>query len=97
MLNRKIQVTMIIAVDWLLDRLRTAVNVTGDGFGCGFVQAMIERRYGKIAPVDNGLPLYAEKDKRVDEIEMKKTPAGPGDDSTGSPDSSRPARSNGDV
>ncbi|KAH7723535.1 excitatory amino acid transporter 3a protein [Aphelenchoides avenae] len=35
---------MIVAVDWLLDRLRTCVNVMGDGFGCGFVQAMVERR-----------------------------------------------------
>lgn len=25
------------------DRLRTLVNVMGDGVGCGFVQAMVER------------------------------------------------------
>ncbi|KAL3078810.1 hypothetical protein niasHS_014592 [Heterodera schachtii] len=37
-------VTMIIAVDWLLDRIRTATNVIGDGIGCGFVEAMVERR-----------------------------------------------------
>ncbi|KAI6174596.1 Amino acid transporter [Aphelenchoides bicaudatus] len=33
-------ITMIIAVDWFLDRLRTCVNVLGDGYGCGFVQNM---------------------------------------------------------
>jgi Na+/H+-dicarboxylate symporter len=33
-------ITMIIAVDWFLDRLRTCVNVLGDGMGCGFVQHM---------------------------------------------------------
>uniref|UniRef100_A0A0N4ZCH9 Amino acid transporter n=1 Tax=Parastrongyloides trichosuri TaxID=131310 RepID=A0A0N4ZCH9_PARTI len=31
-------VNLILAVDWLLDRLRTCVNVLGDGFGCGFVE-----------------------------------------------------------
>ncbi|KAI6239734.1 Excitatory amino acid transporter [Aphelenchoides fujianensis] len=36
-------ITMIIAVDWFLDRLRTCVNVLGDGYGCGFVQAMYTR------------------------------------------------------
>ncbi|CEF71573.1 Excitatory amino acid transporter 2 [Strongyloides ratti] len=29
---------LILAVDWLLDRLRTCVNVMGDGIGCGFVE-----------------------------------------------------------
>uniref|UniRef100_A0A1I7XPG7 Alpha-N-acetylglucosaminidase n=1 Tax=Heterorhabditis bacteriophora TaxID=37862 RepID=A0A1I7XPG7_HETBA len=30
-------VSLIIAIDWFLDRLRTSVNVIGDAFGCGFV------------------------------------------------------------
>ena len=30
-------VGMILAVDWLLDRLRTMVNVLGDSFGAGIV------------------------------------------------------------
>ena len=31
------EVTLIIAVDWLLDRFRTVINVMGDAFGAGIV------------------------------------------------------------
>merc|ERR1719250_94618 len=30
-------VTIILAVDWLLDRFRTAINVLGDSIGAGIV------------------------------------------------------------
>ena len=30
-------VALILAVDWLLDRFRTAINVLGDAFGAGIV------------------------------------------------------------
>jgi solute carrier family 1 (high affinity glutamate transporter) protein 1 len=30
-------VTLILAVDWLLDRFRTAINVLGDSIGAGIV------------------------------------------------------------
>uniref|UniRef100_A0A8C4SGS9 Amino acid transporter n=1 Tax=Erpetoichthys calabaricus TaxID=27687 RepID=A0A8C4SGS9_ERPCA len=33
-------VTLIIAVDWLLDRFRTMINVLGDAFGAGIVQKL---------------------------------------------------------
>ena len=36
-------VSFILAVDWLLDRLRTTVNVMGDSYGCGIVQHILER------------------------------------------------------
>uniref|UniRef100_A0A914IAH9 Amino acid transporter n=1 Tax=Globodera rostochiensis TaxID=31243 RepID=A0A914IAH9_GLORO len=32
------------AVDWLLDRIRTSVNVLGDGFGCGIISHMTKDR-----------------------------------------------------
>jgi Na+/H+-dicarboxylate symporter len=45
------------------DRIRTAVNVMGDGVGCGFVEAMVERKNAsKVAAIkdhsDSGLPSY---------------------------------------
>lgn len=33
-------ISIIIAVDWFLDRLRTCVNVMGDSYACAFVQSM---------------------------------------------------------
>lgn len=33
-------VTLILAVDWLLDRIRTVVNVLGDAYGTGIVQQL---------------------------------------------------------
>ncbi|NXO21904.1 EAA3 protein, partial [Cisticola juncidis] len=36
-------VTLIIAVDWLLDRFRTMVNVLGDAFGTGVVEKLSKK------------------------------------------------------
>jgi len=35
-------VSLIIAVDWLLDRFRTTVNVLGDAYGAGIVAKLAE-------------------------------------------------------
>lgn len=39
-------VTLILAVDWLLDRFRTAINVMGDSFGAGIVYHRSLRELG---------------------------------------------------
>ena len=36
------RVSLILAVDWFLDRFRTSLNVTGDSIGCAVVQAMVK-------------------------------------------------------
>ena len=41
-------VALIIAVDWLLDRFRTAINVLGNGFGAGIVYALSKKELDKI-------------------------------------------------
>nr|CAD2167259.1 unnamed protein product [Meloidogyne enterolobii] len=35
---------IIFYVDWLLDRIRTSVNVLGDGFGCGIISHLTKER-----------------------------------------------------
>ncbi|KHJ90286.1 transporter, dicarboxylate/amino acid:cation Na+/H+ symporter family protein [Oesophagostomum dentatum] len=37
-------VSLLLTVDWLLDRVRTSVNVLGDGFAAGAVAHILERR-----------------------------------------------------
>ncbi|CAD5213395.1 unnamed protein product [Bursaphelenchus okinawaensis] len=37
-------VSLIVAVDWLLDRIRTSVNVVGDAFGAGIVHYFVKDR-----------------------------------------------------
>lgn len=64
-------VTMIIAVDWLLDRFRTTVNIMGDGVGCGFVEAMVERKHGKIVP---SLNSFSAKSDTEDLKELRINP-----------------------
>lgn len=59
-------IAMILSVDWLLDRLRTSVNVVGDAFGAGIVyhlskseldqvdaeyQARLEQELAEIGPI----------------------------------------------
>jgi len=50
--------SFIIAVDWLLDRLRTSVNVLGDSYGCGIIASMAADQLKK-------LDEYAEKEHSI--------------------------------
>ena len=40
------KISLILAIDWFLDRFRTAINVMGDSIGCAVVQANISFDYG---------------------------------------------------
>ncbi|XP_077598730.1 excitatory amino acid transporter 3 isoform X2 [Stigmatopora nigra] len=57
-------VTLIVAVDWLLDRFRTMINVLGDAYGAGIVQKLSKRELERMdlssdADVTNPFALEA--------------------------------------
>lgn len=41
-------ITLILAVDWLLDRFRTAVNVWGDSVGAGVIETLEDKAAGVV-------------------------------------------------
>ncbi|XP_063770043.1 excitatory amino acid transporter 3 [Pseudophryne corroboree] len=47
-------VTLIIAVDWLLDRFRTMVNVLGDAFGTGIVEKLSKKELEQMDVTSEG-------------------------------------------
>ena len=60
-------ITIILAVDWLLDRCRTTINVIGDSIGAGIVNHMCKDELEKmeddnmLGNAEENLPL-TEKD-----------------------------------
>ncbi|XP_069737268.1 LOW QUALITY PROTEIN: excitatory amino acid transporter 3-like [Phaenicophaeus curvirostris] len=69
-------ITLIIAVDWLLDRFRTMVNVLGDAFGAGIVEKLskeeLEQRDGT-SQVNIVNPFALETTPGSSERETKKS------------------------
>uniref|UniRef100_A0A3B3QCX4 Amino acid transporter n=1 Tax=Paramormyrops kingsleyae TaxID=1676925 RepID=A0A3B3QCX4_9TELE len=47
-------VSLLVAVDWLLDRMRTSINVLGDSFGAGIVDFLSRE---ELAAIDRDLSL----------------------------------------
>uniref|UniRef100_A0A3B4XRS6 Amino acid transporter n=1 Tax=Seriola lalandi dorsalis TaxID=1841481 RepID=A0A3B4XRS6_SERLL len=42
-------ISLLIAVDWLLDRMRTSINVVGDSFGAGIVDHLSKAEAGEVS------------------------------------------------
>ena len=47
-------VALILAVDWLLDRFRTAINVLGDAIGAGIVYYLSKN---ELSTMDQQIPV----------------------------------------
>lgn len=41
------ELSLLLLVDWLLDRIRTSVNVLGDSIGCGIIYHMSKEKLHK--------------------------------------------------
>ncbi|KAL2747955.1 excitatory amino acid transporter-like [Vespula maculifrons] len=67
-------ISLLLAIDWILDRIRTSVNVLGDGYGAGIVyhlsktelEKMDEER--RLQELETGSLLKDTSDKCQDEI-----------------------------
>ncbi|XP_066537616.1 excitatory amino acid transporter 3 [Hoplias malabaricus] len=67
-------VTLIVAVDWLIDRFRTMINVLGDAYGAGIVQKLSKRELERMdltSDVDVANPFALETTLDDDECEKK--------------------------
>ena len=75
-------VSIILSVDWLLDRFRTAINVLGDSIGAGIVfhlskgeLAMLDRETGEalleLRVVDEGQGHGVQEKEDVQELHRK--------------------------
>ncbi|XP_055068792.1 excitatory amino acid transporter 3 [Misgurnus anguillicaudatus] len=67
-------VTLVVAVDWLLDRFRTMINVLGDAYGAGIVQKLSKRELERMdltSDVDAVNPFALETTLDDDECEKK--------------------------
>ncbi|XP_016068019.1 PREDICTED: neutral amino acid transporter B(0), partial [Miniopterus natalensis] len=42
-INLPVDISLILAVDWLVDRSCTVINVEGDAFGAGLLQHYVDR------------------------------------------------------
>ncbi|XP_058486179.1 excitatory amino acid transporter 2-like isoform X1 [Solea solea] len=56
-------ISLLVAVDWLLDRFRTSVNVVGDSYGAGIVYHLSK----------DELDMFDAQQARMDDFEMEKT------------------------
>ncbi|XP_022918475.1 excitatory amino acid transporter 1-like [Onthophagus taurus] len=51
-------VSLILAIDWLLDRLRTTINVMGDSFGAGIVHHLSKKDLEKLDDTIPDIPVH---------------------------------------
>ncbi|KAK7938568.1 hypothetical protein WMY93_001894 [Mugilogobius chulae] len=55
-------ISLLIAVDWLLDRMRTSINVVGDSFGAGIVDHLSKAELAELDAADLQLMAAAQEE-----------------------------------
>ena len=58
-------VSIILSIDWLLDRFRTAINVLGDSIGAGIVYHLSKDQLSR-----DELDELGDTDKELDSVPM---------------------------
>ena len=58
-------VSMILSVDWLLDRFRTAINVLGDSLGAGIVSNLSSKELREIDQLENQMENQMEENSSL--------------------------------
>jgi len=58
-------ISLIVAVDWLLDRIRTSVNVLGDSFGAGIVDHLCK---AELQAYDREMADQDNRDREVNDV-----------------------------
>merc|ERR1712029_1244085 len=61
-------VSMILTIDWLLDRFRTAINVMGDSIGAGIVYHLSKAELAKMDQQDLDVQVENENGTAMQEI-----------------------------
>lgn len=56
-------ISLLIAVDWLLDRMRTSINVVGDSFGAGIVDHLSRAELAELDAAELALAAPAETEE----------------------------------
>lgn len=66
-------ISLIISVDWFLDRIRTAVNMLGDAFGAGIVHYMSTQDLAKMdaAASDDTTSQADDASPKINEISIE--------------------------
>ncbi|XP_041358898.1 excitatory amino acid transporter 1-like [Gigantopelta aegis] len=63
-------VTLILAIDWFLDRFRTAINVMGDAIGAGILNHVFRNTFADVPDVETEMAVDPDMMIQKDDVKM---------------------------
>ncbi|XP_041358516.1 excitatory amino acid transporter 1-like [Gigantopelta aegis] len=63
-------VTLILAVDWFVDRFRTAINVMGDAIGAGILNHVFRDMFADVPDVESEMRVDADMMAHKDDVKL---------------------------